>query len=92
MHPNFIPTFLHSFAIFGMKFSFNSHLTLFLWVRLFFNISFEKLKFSTTGRPKVVIAHTIKGKGVSFTEGHGPWHHRVPSDKEMLLIAQELSE
>ena len=54
--------------------------------------TFAKLKFSSDGNPKVVIARTIKGKGVSFTEGHGPWHHRVPSDKEMSLIAEELSE
>jgi transketolase len=53
--------------------------------------TFAKLNFSSDGRPNVVIARTIKGKGVSFTEGHGPWHHRVPSDEEMLLISQELS-
>ena len=54
--------------------------------------TFAELEFSYHGRPKVVIARTTKGKGVSFTEGHGPWHHRVPSDKEMSLIALELTE
>jgi transketolase len=53
--------------------------------------TFAKLQFSRDSRPKVVIARTIKGKGVSFTEGHGPWHHRVPTDEEMLLITQELT-
>ena len=28
--------------------------------------------------PTVVIAHTIKGKGVPFIEGHGKWHHKNP--------------
>jgi len=41
-------------------------------------------------RPKVVIAHTIKGKGVSFTEGHGKWHHKIPNETELLSIFEEL--
>jgi transketolase len=52
---------------------------------------FEKLRFEKTGTPKVIIAHTIKGKGVSFTEGHGAWHHRVPSDIEMNQLINELA-
>ena len=53
--------------------------------------TFSNLEFFSIGKPKVVIAHTIKGKGVSFTEGHGRWHHRVPDDHEMASIVQELS-
>jgi len=53
--------------------------------------TFSKLTFSRVGRPKVVIAHTIKGKGVSFTEGHGKWHHRIPNDAEMAALTQELT-
>ena len=52
---------------------------------------FSKMNFENTGLPKVVIAHTVKGKGVSFTEGHGPWHHKVPSDTEMIQLIKELS-
>jgi transketolase len=52
---------------------------------------FEKLNFEKTGTPKVIIAHTIKGKGVSFTEGHGAWHHRIPSDIEMNQLINELA-
>ena len=44
-----------------------------------------------TGKPNVIIAHTIKGKGVSFVEGHGKWHHRIPSLEELELIFKELS-
>lgn len=52
---------------------------------------FENLRFEKTGTPKVIIAHTIKGKGVSFTEGHGAWHHRIPSDIEMNQLINELA-
>jgi transketolase len=41
--------------------------------------------------PKMIIAHTIKGKGVSFIEGHGKWHHKVPTPEELDLIFEELS-
>jgi transketolase len=43
-----------------------------------------------TEKPNVVIAHTVKGKGVSFVEGHGKWHHRIPNDEELELIFKEL--
>jgi transketolase len=52
-----------------------------------------KLAFSDqkiTDRPKIVIAHTIKGKGVSFVEGHGKWHHRIPNPEELDAILGEL--
>src|SRR6266436_4142309 len=35
-----------------------------------------------SGKPSVVIANTRKGKGVSFMEDVGKWHHGVPSDSE----------
>ncbi|MDQ8187662.1 transketolase [Pelagicoccus sp. SDUM812002] len=34
------------------------------------------------GKPSMVIADTIKGKGVDFMEGVGKWHHGVPNDEE----------
>ena len=30
-----------------------------------------------SGRPRAVIAHTIKGRGVSFAEGNPSWHHKA---------------
>lgn len=41
-------------------------------------------------KPKVIIAHTVKGKGVSFVEGHGKWHHKIPSKEELVEILEEL--
>lgn len=48
----------------------------------------EHLPF-TAGKPSFVIAHTIKGKGISFMEGVLKWHHGVPSPE---LYEQAMSE
>lgn len=41
-------------------------------------------------RPGVVLARTIKGRGVSFMEDNPKWHHAVPSDDEYARALQEL--
>lgn len=41
-------------------------------------------------RPMVIVAHCIKGKGVSFLETHGPWHHKIPNPEEFKAIMREL--
>lgn len=41
-------------------------------------------------RPKAIVFNTIKGKGVSFMEGHGPWHYKIPNENEFALIKEEL--
>jgi transketolase len=43
------------------------------------------------GRPTCVIAHTHKGRGVSFIEDRVEWHHRVPTDAELAQALAELS-
>lgn len=40
--------------------------------------------------PLAVIAHTIKGRGVSFMEDDNNWHYRIPSEAEVRQAAQEL--
>ena len=42
------------------------------------------------GVPTAIIANTVKGKGVSFLQKHGPWHYKVPDDKEYEAIKEEL--
>jgi transketolase len=42
------------------------------------------------GKPNMVIARTVKGKGVSFIENDHRWHHKVPSDEEYEQAQQEL--
>lgn len=51
---------------------------------------FSNITHAARGTPHAIIAHTVKGKGVSFTEGHGRWHHRIPDDQEMAGIEKEL--
>ena len=53
--------------------------------------SFETAKISK-GKPTVIIAKTIKGKGVSFMENKAEWHGKAPSDEEYELAIKELSE
>lgn len=43
------------------------------------------------GKPTVVIADTVKGKGVSFMEGVPMWHHRKLKDEEYEKARRELS-
>ena len=42
------------------------------------------------GRPSCVIAHTHKGRGVSFMEDRVEWHHRVPTAEELAAALKEL--
>jgi len=42
------------------------------------------------GQPQVLIANTVKGKGVSFIEGKPEWHHRVPKGDEIAAALEEL--
>lgn len=53
--------------------------------------AFEAVR-AIRGRPAVVIAHTVKGKGVSFMEGDFRWHSRVPTDEELAIALAELAE
>jgi len=47
---------------------------------------------STRGRPNILIARTIKGKGVSFMENNSFWHGNVPSDEQLRQALSELGE
>jgi transketolase len=42
--------------------------------------------------PVVIIANTIKGKGVSFMEGNYEWHGKAPNDQEYIAAKKELSD
>jgi transketolase len=46
----------------------------------------------THHRPTVVIAHTTKGKGVSFMENQAKWHGIAPSDEEVTQAIAELKK
>jgi transketolase len=50
---------------------------------------FEKAK-AAKGMPVVIIAHTVKGKGVSFMENQVEWHGKAPKKEQMELALKEL--
>lgn len=41
-------------------------------------------------RPRAIVAHTVKGKGVSFMEDDNNWHYRIPSADEVAAAWREL--
>ena len=49
----------------------------------------ESLPFER-GKPNLLLAQTIKGKGISFMENTAKWHHKVPADDELLAALDEL--
>ena len=51
--------------------------------------AFNSLPFEP-GKPSVIIAHTTKGKGVSFMENELKWHHGVPSKEQYEQAIEEL--
>ncbi|WP_042196342.1 transketolase [Paenibacillus camerounensis] len=44
-----------------------------------------------SGKPTLILANTVKGKGVSFAENVPAWHHHVPNDEQLALAHAELS-
>ena len=53
--------------------------------------AFEEAK-RLKGRPTVLIANTVKGKGSPVMENKADWHHRVPSHEELKQIRKDLEE
>ena len=51
--------------------------------------AFKEAK-SSKGVPTAIIAHTHKGKGVSFMEDNAGWHGKAPSDEELATAIEEL--
>ncbi|MEX1077342.1 MAG: transketolase, partial [Pirellulales bacterium] len=43
-----------------------------------------------SGKPIAVVAHTVKGKGVSFMEDDNNWHYRIPTAEEVEKARVEL--
>lgn len=45
---------------------------------------------SDSGKPRLIIAHTVKGKGVSIMENNPNWHFKLPGRKELKVFKEEL--
>ena len=52
--------------------------------------AFDALPF-VVGKPSLIIAHTTKGKGVSFMENQLKWHHGVPNSDQYAQAMEELA-
>ncbi|MCR4728601.1 MAG: transketolase [Lachnospiraceae bacterium] len=46
----------------------------------------------TKGQPTVIIAHSLKGKGVSFMEGSIDWHGKAPNDEQYAIAMADLEK
>ena len=44
------------------------------------------------GKPHLLIAHTTKGKGVSFMQHQAAWHHKVPAEEQLRQALEELQQ
>jgi transketolase len=44
----------------------------------------------TRGTPTVIVAHTVKGKGVSFMENNPDWHGKSPKPEEAIAAIREI--
>jgi len=51
----------------------------------------EKALSQQTSKPKVIIAHTIKGKGVGYMENEFVWHYKSPNNEQLKQAIKELS-
>jgi transketolase len=50
----------------------------------------EAMSAPHPGRPLAVVAHTVKGKGVSFIQDDNNWHYRIPTAEEVQKAKAEL--
>ena len=56
--------------------------------------NFEEILSATknpSGKPKLIIADTVKGRGVTFMEDDNNWHYRIPSSAEVFAAKLELA-
>jgi transketolase len=51
----------------------------------------EAFRLPSNG-PRAIIAHTIKGKGISYMENKLEWHYKSPNDSELEIALKELGE
>jgi transketolase len=55
-----------------------------------FNQIYRSFLVKKNKKPTIIIANTIKGKGVSFMENSILWHYKFPNEKELDIALKEL--
>lgn len=53
--------------------------------------AFKEAK-ETKGMPTAIIAHSVKGKGVSFMENQASWHGTAPNDEQYAVAMEDLAK
>ena len=53
---------------------------------------FNACKADRNGKPHAIIAHTVKGKGVSFMENQVGWHGKAPNAEQLEQALDELAQ
>lgn len=56
------------------------------------NVAFEQAFYHQGGQPLAIVAHTIKGKGISFLEDKDGWHGKALNEEELQKAFKELGE
>jgi transketolase len=51
---------------------------------------YNSLLYKSKNKPYVIIANTIKGKGVKFMENSILWHYKSPNNQELIKAINEL--
>ena len=51
----------------------------------------DALDCPVSGRPKCIVAHTVKGKGVSYMENQAKWHGGSPNPEQLAQAMDELN-
>ena len=52
----------------------------------------DEIRRDQSGKPKCIVAHTVKGKGVSFMENVAAWHGMAPNSEQYAQAIQEIEE
>ena len=52
----------------------------------------EAVRTDQSGKPKCIVAHTVKGKGVSFMENVVQWHGMAPNDEQYAQAMKDIEE
>ena len=56
------------------------------------HIQLEEAMLVSSSKPKCILAHTTKGKGVSFMEDNNLWHYRSPQGEEYQAAKKEIED
>ena len=51
----------------------------------------KKLKKLSKNKPKILIANTVKGKGISFMENNNLWHYKNPNKNQLIRALKEVN-